>query len=334
MPDGRLTIAVFHERSAWSLPEPAADAIRKAAPPGLEVVQARDSAQLAELLPGTTHLVGFPLTAEQTDPAAHTLRWVQLTHSIGDATPALERLASLGVRLCTAASIRAPQAAEHALALTLAMFREIDDALAAQREHRWAAKDLAARVRTIAGSTVGLLAVGAVAQALAARLRAFDAEVLACVPIAGEPPAEAHQAFAATEISQMLVRCDALIVAAPRVDDTVGMLRSKQLDVMRPNAVLVDISRGGIVHEPSLLRALRRGRLGGAALDAFTGEPLASTSPLWTMPNVLITPHVAAASPHFWDHAVGVIARHLHALAEGAPIGDEAPPSWYARSAS
>jgi phosphoglycerate dehydrogenase-like enzyme len=105
------------------------------------------------------------------------------------------------------------------------------------------------------------------------------------------------------------------VIALPSTTTTRGLLGTQELAVIRPGAVLINVARGDIVDEPALVRALEAGTLRGAALDVFETEPLPSASPLWRLPNVLITPHISATSPRFWTRQVELIrdnvARYL-----------------------
>ena len=120
----------------------------------------------------------------------------------------------------------------------------------------------------------------------------------------------------------------AIIVATPRIPATDDLIGARQFKVMRPGMVLIDVGRGGVVNQNAMLDALRRGRLAAAGLDVFATEPLPPASPLWTMPNVIVTPHISAASPHYWEHAVEVIATNLNRMLSGEPMIDEITHEW------
>lgn len=132
-----------------------------------------------------------------------------------------------------------------------------------------------------------------------------------------------------SRLDELTVRADVLIVAAPRHPGSKPLIGKRELARMGEQTILIDVSRGGVVDQRALLEALRRRRIAGAGIDAFETQPLPSASPLWTMPNVIITPSVAAASSHYWEHATEVICRNIRRFAEGRPLLDELTPEWF-----
>lgn len=323
-----MTLAVFNERARWSLPEGLVDRLRDAAGDRAQIRAATTRAQLLEQLPGTDYLVGFPLTDEQFAQQGGELKWIQLTGSGGDLTPTLIGAMDRGVRITSAASIRAPQVAEHAMALLLTLFRRLDLTMRAQTEHRWASTDVAPQIRNLSGATVGLIAVGCIGQEIAQRLKAFGVTVVATRRDPSNPYMYVDQVVPTERINDLMEICDAIIVATPRIPATDDLIGARQFKVMRPGMVLIDVGRGGVVNQNAMLDALRRGRLAAAGLDVFATEPLPPASPLWTMPNVIVTPHISAASPHYWEHAVEVIATNLNRMLSGEPMIDEITHEW------
>lgn len=323
----RMTVAVFHERTGWMLPGTLLARIREAAGPSVAVMQVSSRAELIDALPSTTDLIGLPLTAEQVSSAGESLRWIQLTNSTGDAVvPLLTPEFRDRIRISSAASMRAPQVAEHAMALALALVRRLDHAFTAQTEHDWAADAIAHEVTSLHGATVGILAAGPVGQAIAARVRGFGATTIALQTVPGDPYELVDEILPPTGLEDLLGRSDVLFIATPRAGAGASMIGKRQLQQLRPTALLVNVSRSGIIDEAALLDALRRRKLAGAALDVFETEPLPASSPLWTMRNVIITPRISAAAPRYWEHATEIICKNIRRLAEGRPLIDEIEP--------
>lgn len=323
-----LTIAIFNETTHWSLPSTLVERIRQQTPDGVVVRQASTRHELLELLPETDHLVGFPLTQEQVLHAAPKLKWVQLTNSPGDALGPLVAALSRGVRVTSAASMRAPQVAEHAVALILALVRRIDAAVLAQQEHRWGQFEIAAGMRSLMGSTVGIVAVGSVGQEIAQRVKAFGVRVLATRRNPANPYLYVDEMLPTDRVGDLLKQSDIVVVAAPRLPATRNMLSKREFAMMKPNCLLVDVGRGSVINEPAMIEALRKGRIAGAGLDAFDAEPLPVDSALWSTPNVIITPHVSSVSPDYWGRAAEIVTHNLTRLVEGRPLVDEVTPDW------
>lgn len=328
MPDEVLTLAIFQEARSWRLPEPHVEAIRAAAT-NLEVRTVSTRAELLSVLPQTTQLIGFPLTYDQFEQMGGKVRWVQMTGPLGDAVTALLPAVRRGVQVSTAASIRGPQIAEHALALALALLRRIDDAVLAQTEHRWSATEMAPRMRSLHGSTVGIVAIGTLRDEIAQRVKALGVHVLATSTSPDDNHIHIDEMMEISRLEELLKRSGVVIVAAPRHPGSKPMIGKREFKRMGEQTVLIDVSRGGVVDQRALLDALKHHWIAGAGIDAFETQPLPSASPLWTMPNVIITPSVAAASAHYWEHATEIICRNVRRFAEGRPLIDELTTDWF-----
>lgn len=328
MSKGLLTLAIFQEAEGWRLPDAHVAAVLAAAG-DLEVQTVSTRAELIDILPRTTQLIGFPVTYDQFEQLGKGVEWVQMTGPLGDAISSLLPAVRRGVRVATAASIRGPQIAEHALALTLALLRRIDDAVLAQTEHRWAASEIAPLMRSLHGSTVGIIAFGTLRDEIAQRVKALGVHVLATSTSPDDDHIHIDEMLRLSGLEDLLVRSDVVIVASPRHPGSKALIGRRELARMGEDTVLIDVSRGGVVDQSALLDALRRQRLAGAGIDAFETQPLPSSSPMWTMPNVIITPSVAAASGHYWEHATEVICRNIRRFAEGRPLIDELTTDWF-----
>lgn len=320
-----LTLGVFNERSGWRLPDPLIKRVRSVVGEGGRLLVPENRPALIEAMAETNYLFGLQLTADQLREHRGPLEWIQLTHSSGDATAVLRTALELGIRVSSAAHIRAPQIAEHVLALTLALVRGVHRSFNLQAEHRWDPQSVAGKIGSLRDATVGLVSFGAIAEAVAQRLKAFGCHVIANVP-AGDPAGNSlaiDESLPAEQMRELFERSDVAIVATTRVPTTEALIGKRDLKKLRDGAFLVNVSRGGVIEESALLDALRSGHLGGVALDSFETEPLPTNAPYWTMPNVLVTPHVAAATPMYWEHAVEVLSQNLHRFRSGQPLIDE-----------
>ena len=318
-----LTVAVFNEKSGWTLPDAHVARIQDAAGPDTEVISVASRAELVAALPHTHELIGFPIGESELAEHARNLRWIQLTGSVGDALSALQYALSRGVRVTSAAGIRAPQCAEHVVMLLLALMRRLDIATHAQQQRRWATAEIAPRVRDLEGSVVGLVAISVIGRAIAQRLKSFGVEIIATQPPGADPADDlvcVDKLLPVTNLRELIERSDAVIFATPFLPGGIESIGRRELERLQPGSLLVDVSRGGIVQQSAILDALRSGRLAGAALDVFEHEPLPPDSPLWSMPNVIITPHVSSSSPRYWDRAIDVITHNIQRLRADRPL--------------
>ncbi len=332
---GNLTVAIFDEAAGWSLPDGLVSLLADRAGPAWKVRKVTSRTELLTAMGDTVGIVGLPLTEEQIAPHVGRLRWIQLSRSAGDATPALVHAMGAGVRASSAATPRAARVVEHTLAATLMMLRRLDLAAIKQSEHDWSVQELTPQIRSLRGSRVAVISPPPFARAIAGPLAAFGAEYEACVVgAAGAERAldeESIRARPLSELNDVLAHADVVICATPRIVQTMGLMGRKQFSAMKRSGVFIDVSRGGVTDEAALIDALRRGLLGCAALDVFASEPLPPTSPFWTMANVVVTPHIAAAGEGFWDRLIEHAGENARRAAEGEPLLDELPPALYVR---
>ncbi|WP_445157945.1 D-2-hydroxyacid dehydrogenase [Halomonas sp. E14] len=179
----------------------------------------------------------------------------------------------------------------------------------------------------LTGRRVTILGLGHVGTALAQRAKAFDMEVVGTLRHIREVP-NVDRVVAMEDIGQELSRSDYLVVCLPLTPETRGLVDAAFLSRLKPGAVLVDISRGGVVNGDAVLNALDSGILKGAALDVFEWQPLPEGSPLWKHENVLVTPHVSGTTPFYLERALEVFHANALALLSGrepvTPVNREA----------
>lgn len=217
-----------------------------------------------------------------------------------------------GIAVLNAPAANTISVAELTLGLLLALERHLAPAATDLRSGRWEKSKYSGR--EIAGKKLGLVGFGHIGRAVAMRARAFDLEVFACDPLVHPWPPEFGFVREKT-LDAMLPEVDYLSLHVPLVAATRGMIGKAQLARMKPDAVLVNCARGGIVDETALLDALNSGALRGAALDVFASEP-PGEHPLLALPNVIATPHLGAATREAQDRAgVEVAERVIEALA-------------------
>jgi phosphoglycerate dehydrogenase-like enzyme len=213
--------------------------------------------------------------------------------------------------------------AEHVLAVVLALFRRLPTALARQAARVWAQDEIASAPgsRTIAGSHVLVVGLGAIGTATAARLSALGATVTGIRRRADGPAIPGVAAIhARAALHELLPAADVVVLSAPQTAETRALIGEPEVARMKAGAILVNVSRGALVDEDAVARSLRSGALGGAALDVFRTEPLPPDSPMWDVPNLLITPHVSGFRRDHWDAVIALFVDNRRRFAAGQPL--------------
>jgi phosphoglycerate dehydrogenase-like enzyme len=214
----------------------------------------------------------------------------------------------------------------------LAFCRNHHVALRLQGEKRWDRASVMAGtgtpIRELAGSSVAVLGLGPIGLAVATRAAALGATVRGMrrhPPRRPPPPFET--VVGPSDLEALLAWGDFVVLALPHTVETTGMIGAKELGWMRPEAYLVNVARGAVVDEGALADALARRAIGGAALDVTCEEPLPAGSPLWGLPNVILTPHVAGVTPHYFDRALALFMDNLECFRAARPLRNLVDPS-------
>lgn len=312
------------DRSTWALPESAVGEIRRALGEGWELVHVREpvsgrgdgggagpealaAARGAEVVLA----LGLPrdmLAAALAPPRA--LRWVH-SGSAGVRSLLHPELVASDIVLTNSAGVHAPPMAESVIGMMLHFARGFDYAVRAQARSEWGKPPFendALVAREVAGATVGLLGFGGIGREVAWRARGLGMNVIA---MRRRQSAAADGVELVSALDELLERSDYLVITVPSTEETRGLIGAAELAHMQKHAVLINVARGEVVDEAALAEALRTRRLRGAGLDVFTQEPLPAESPFWTLDNVLITPHVSATTPHFWQRELALIVDNI-----------------------
>jgi phosphoglycerate dehydrogenase-like enzyme len=282
-----------------------------------------DEARWQRMLTDAVAMFGFPGdTADGLAAVVHgcpRLRFVQAT-----AAGAGEQVSAAGlsdddlerVAVSTASGVHGLPLAEFAILGLLSITRDlrrIQANQAARGWEHWATRDLDGQRIVVLGTGVIGTDVARVAAALGMRTVGVNSS-------GGTPIEPFHELHPSSELRDVVTGAAALVVTVPLTDQTRGMVDADVLAALPANAAVVNVGRGGVIDEPALIAALQSGRLAGAALDVTTVEPLPSDSPLWAMPNVLLTPHTSALSPRENERIVTLFLDNLSRLAEGREL--------------
>ena len=224
-----------------------------------------------------------------------------------------------GVTVTNAAGVHASNAAEHAIGGLLALTRGLFDARRRQRNREWR------NVRTdeLAGGGVTVVGMGAIGEAICERLAPFDVDVTA-VRHSPEKGGPADTVVGYDEVESAVIDAAAVVLACPLTDTTRHLLDRALLKTLHPDAIVVNVARGGVVDTDALVASLRANHVGGAVLDVTDPEPLPTDHPLWTFENVLITPHNAGYTPDYHERLANLVAENVEtAMASGEWTGLE-----------
>lgn len=225
--------------------------------------------------------------------AAPQLRVVS-KHGVGVDTIDLEAASAHRIPVLVATGANAVSVAEHSMALLFAVAKRVVALDRGLRQGLWEKPDF--KGRELAGSRMGLVAFGAIAQQTARLAKAFDIKVAAYDPFSEASVFDNLGVERADSLEALLRESDIISLHCPLTDRTRGLINRETLSLMRDEAILINTARGGLIDEPALLEALNSGRIAGAGLDTFAQEPPAADNPLFASDRVVLTPHIGGVT--------------------------------------
>jgi phosphoglycerate dehydrogenase-like enzyme len=248
-------------------------------------------------------------------PQAGKLKFIQSISS-GMDQYSRELLGAKGIRLASAAGVNARAVAEHAIALILAIARRLPEARDNQHKKTWRGMigDLAQREDELGGKTLLVVGMGRIGSHLAKLAKAFDMKVLG---IRRDPKAGANGAdsiHGMGDLVKLVPHADFVALTCALTPETTGLMSAAAFAAMKPSSVFVNVARGKVADEAALIATMQAGRIWAAALDVTVDEPLPAASPLWSMPNVFITPHTAGETRAYEDNVLDILMENLDRL--------------------
>ena len=223
-----------------------------------------------------------------------------------------------GVMVVNAPTSNIVSAAEHAMALLLAVARRVPAADASLRAGEW--KRSSFNGVELAGKTVGVLGLGRIGQLFAQRVAAFGVELIAYDPYVA-PARAAQLGIELVDLDELLRRSDAMSIHLPKTAETLGLIGAAELSRTKKGVLIVNAARGGLIDEDALAAAIRSGQVGGAGIDVFVSEPCTS-SPLFELPGVVVTPHLGASTSEAQDRAGTDVAHSVLLALRGDFVPD------------
>lgn len=232
---------------------------------------------------------------------------------------ARDELRRRGIRLASARGVNKNAVSEHAIAHILAFARHIHTGRDNQRNRLWRGmlSDLTLREDELGGKTLLILGLGDIGTRLAKLAKAFDMHVIGIKRNLATAGAAADEVYTPDKLLAVLPRADYVALTCPLTPETEGVIDAMALAAMKPSAYLINMARGRVVDEPALIAALQRGQLAGAGLDCTWQEPLPPDSPLWTLDNVVLTPHTAGETRRYEENVIDILLENLTRLWRG-----------------
>ena len=243
------------------------------------------------------------------------LKWLQSTSAGIGQFVKRTNLDKTGITFCTTSGVHARALADFC---TMAMLMFV-------KGYFLMARDKAAKywARTCAdeltGKTLVIVGLGKIGREIARQAKCFDMRVIGTARSATAAP-NVDQIYAPSQLRELLPQADFLVLIAPHTPETDALLGAREIALIKPGAVLINIARGALVDEDAMIEALRSGRLAGAALDVFRSEPLPAESPLWEMPNVIISPHSASTVRRENERITDLFCDNLRRWLAGQPL--------------
>jgi phosphoglycerate dehydrogenase-like enzyme len=265
--------------------------------------------ELTDALADATVYLGW-LTADQF-ASARNLRWIQSPSTGIDKYLAIPGLKDSDVIITSARGTHGIALAEHAFALILSFTRGIRDAILAQTQHRWETGKIRPTLTELRGTTIGIIGFGTIGRALAERARAFEMRVVA-VDVQRTPcPDYVSWVGDLSRLDDLLSESDFVVVTIPYTESNYHLVNEARIRKMKPRAILIGVSRGGIIDEVALESALADKTIRAAAIDVVEHEPLPDENPLWDIENLLITPHIAGGSQYETESILTIFGMNL-----------------------
>jgi len=306
--------------------------------PQLEVLQevARTADDVRPHMAGVQILYAWQAIPDPAD--APDLRWVQLHLAGVDQVLETALYRDTDVIFTTTSGVHAVNMAEYTMMQILAFAHRLPFMVADRAAKDWPTGRWARYVpQELRGSTLGIVGYGSIGREVARLAQAFGIQVLAIkrdvrdlndheyyLPGTGDPTGEIPERYYPPQaLKSFLKECDYVVLAVPLTSETYHLIDAEAFAAMKRKAVLVNVARGAVVDEKALIAALKEGQIGGAALDVFEQEPLPQESPLWELPNVIISPHISGLTPYYDERATDVFVNNLQRYLAGEPLLNE-----------
>jgi phosphoglycerate dehydrogenase-like enzyme len=298
---------------------------------GTEIICVKSAEDFMTRLPEAEVVCSYWMPREWRTHAAH-LRWLQGSGAgIDGLAPTGVLNPDSGIIVTTANGIHGTTISEYVLCSMLMFNRNWPEMVRLQDKHIW---PRSAGWYNLSGHelderTISIIGLGSIGRKIAQLARAFGMHVLATRRSTqpGERDPDVDEIYPMDQLHAVLSRSDYVILAVPLTKQTEHLIGEAELRVMKPNAYLVNIARGRVIDEAALIQALREHWIAGAGLDVASQEPLPADSPLYTLPNVILTPHISGVSVHYGERLAALFADNLRYYRTGQPLRNRYDPA-------
>ena len=288
--------------------------------PDAEFVVAADDAAWVKVRGKAEGVIGGGAPTAEDLQEAKKLRWIQATSAGVEAFMTPELAERDGVVLTNFSGIHATNIADHVLAMIFAFARDLKTLFARQERHEWPEGDAGLTTFEPSGQTLGIVGLGDIGEALAQKAHGLGMRVLALQRHPYNPPPSIERMIMGDGLPELLGEADHVVLCLPLTGSTKHIIGREELGQMKRGAYLYNIGRGGLIDQEALIEALRDGKRAGAGLDVTDPEPLPADSPLWDLPNVLVTGHTAAATPLLWERGIELVIDNVRRFLGGEEL--------------
>lgn len=252
------------------------------------------------------------------------LKWIHCGHA-GLNFSARPEVFERGIILTGAAGRSGPVLAEHTFFLILSLIYKIHELSYQQKNHIWGGQ-MYVESRGLFSKTIGIIGMGYTGKEVAKRAKAFGMNVLGYTYTSADIPEGVDEMFYADQgdtVEELLKRSDIVVLSVRLSDATYHMIDSHAFEMMKDTALLINIARGSVIDENALIEALKNGKIAGAGCDTFEYEPLAVDSPLWDLPNMVLTPHCTPEMPDLTAQCLDILCDNIQRYREGLAMKNQ-----------
>jgi phosphoglycerate dehydrogenase-like enzyme len=252
--------------------------------------------------------------------AAPKLRWIHSWGAGVDRLLSIPEVARGSVILTNSSGIHSIPISEHVIALMLIFTRKLKEFILFQNDGVWHVPDETYIFDELKGKTVGIVGLGSIGSEIAKKAKCFGMTVLATRRTITAKPTFVDELLPSYDLKRLLKESDFVVISAPLTSKTKGMIGAQEFANMKRTAYIINIARGEIIQQNELISALKQKKIAGAGLDVFETEPLQPNSDLWHMKNVIITPHVAGETVHYYERTTKIFCENLRRYINKTPL--------------